>query len=193
MKFTLSWLKEHLDTNWDISSICSTLTNIGLEVESVINRSEELAPFKVAKVLNTHKHPNADKLKVCEVKSDLGTYQVVCGAPNARKGMLGIFAPENSFIPGTKLKLKKTKIREVESCGMLVSEKEMGLSDEHEGIIEVDQKYNIGDSFSEIYGLNDPIIEINITDWIVLLRNIIIFILIFNFLLLKKEDPEKKI
>ncbi len=163
MKFTFSWLKEHLDTNWDINNICNTLTNIGLEVESITDRSQELAPFKVAKVLNAYKHPNADKLKVCEVKSDNGTSQVVCGAPNARTGMLGIFAPENSFIPGTKLKLKKTKIRDVESCGMLVSEREMGISDEHEGIIEVDKKYNIGDSFSEIYGLNDPIIEINIT------------------------------
>ncbi|PPR46202.1 MAG: Phenylalanine--tRNA ligase beta subunit [Alphaproteobacteria bacterium MarineAlpha5_Bin8] len=163
MKFTLSWLKEHLDTNWDLNKISSTLTNIGLEVESITDRSEELAPFKVAKVLNAYKHPNADKLKVCEVKSDNGTYQVVCGAPNAKTGMLGIFAPENSFIPGTKLKLKKTKIRDVESCGMLVSEREMGISDEHEGIIEVDQQYKIGDSFSVIYGLNDPIIEINIT------------------------------
>ena len=163
MKFTLSWLKEHLDTDWDINSISSTLTNIGLEVESITDRAEELAPFKVAKVLSAKKHPNADKLKVCKVKSDIGIYQVVCGAPNARKDMLGIFAPENSFIPGTKLKLKKTKIRDIESCGMLVSEKEMGISDEHEGIIEVDQKYNIGDSFSAIFGLNDPIIEINIT------------------------------
>ena len=163
MKFTLSWLKEHLDTKADIKLIENTLTNIGLEVESVEDRTEELKPFTVAKVIKVNKHPDADRLKVCDVKTNKGDFQVVCGAPNAREGMLGVFAPENSFIPGTKLKLKRSKIRGVESCGMLVSEREMGISDEHEGIIEINQKYKVGDSFSKIYGLNDPIIEINIT------------------------------
>ena len=164
MKFTLSWLNEHLDTtNWNLEDIISKLTNIGLELESVIDKSTELKPFTVAKVLNATKHPDADRLKVCEVETIKGTFQVVCGAPNAKKGMLGVFAPENSFIPGTNLKLKKSNIRGVESCGMLVSEREMGISDEHEGIIEIDKKYKIGDSFAEIYGLNDPIIEINVT------------------------------
>ena len=163
MKFTLSWLREHLDTKADIKIIESTLTNIGLEVESVVDRTEELKPFTVAKVINVNKHPDADRLNVCEVKTIEGNFQVVCGAPNVKTGMLGVFAPQNSNIPGTKVKLKKTKIRGVESCGMLVSEREMGISDEHEVIIEIDQKYKIGNSFSEIYGLNDPIIEINIT------------------------------
>ena len=163
MKFTIGWLKEHLDTTHEIKDLCSTLTNIGLEVESIIDRSEELKPFTVAKVLNVSKHPDADKLKVCEVETIKGTFQVVCGALNAKTGMLGVFAFENTYIPGTKIKLKKSKIRGVESCGMLVSEREMGLSDEHEGIIEIDQKYKVGDSFSAIYGLDDPIIEINIT------------------------------
>ncbi len=163
MKFTLDWLKEHLDTKKDLNTIIETLTNIGLEVEKVEDKSEEFKDFSVAKVLKAEKHPNADKLKVCQVKTVNGNFQVVCGAPNAREGMLGIFAPENSYIPGTKLNLKKTKIRGVESCGMLVSEREMGLSDEHEGIIEVKSNYKIGDSFSKIFSLDEPVIEINLT------------------------------
>ncbi len=163
MKLTLSWLREHLNTDADIKVIETTLTNIGLEVESIEDRTEELKPFTVAKVINVTKHPDADRLKVCDVKTIKGTLQVVCGAPNVKNGMLGVFAPENTYIPGTKIKLKKSKIRGVESCGMLVSEKEMGLSDEHEGIIEINKKYKVGDSFSTIYELDDPIIEINIT------------------------------
>jgi len=163
MKFTLSWLREHLDTDADIKGIGSALTNIGLEVESIEDRAEELQPFTVAKVINVNKHPNADRLKVCDVETIKGNFQVVCGAPNAKTGMLGVFAFENTYIPGTKIKLKKSKIRGVESYGMLVSEREMGLSDEHEGIIEISQKYKVGDSFSAIYGLDDPVIETNIT------------------------------
>jgi len=163
MKFTLSWLREHLDFSSSLGEIETALTNIGLEVESITDRSEELKPFTVAKVLKASKHPDADRLKICDVQSVNGNFQVICGAPNAKTGMLGVFAPVDSYIPGIDLKLKKTKIRGVESCGMLVSEREMGISDEHEGIIEVDQKHKIGESFSEIFGLNDPIIEINIT------------------------------
>jgi len=163
MKFTLSWLREHLDFTASLTEIETTLTNIGLEVESILDRSVELKPFTVAKVLKASKHPDADRLKICDVKTVEGNFQVICGAPNAKTGMLGVFAPVDSYIPGIDLKLKKTKIRGVESCGMLVSEREMGISDEHEGIIEIDQKYNIGDPFSEVFGLNDPIIEINIT------------------------------
>ena len=110
MKFTLSWLYEHLDTKADIKTIESTLTNIGLEVESVEDKSEQLKPFSVAKVISAEKHPDADRLKVCEVKTNTGNYKVVCGAPNAKTGMLGIFAPENTFIPGTKMYLKKSTL-----------------------------------------------------------------------------------
>ena len=163
MKFTLDWLKDHLDTSKDLKTITDTLTNIGLEIESVEDKSEDFKNFTVAKVLKAVKHPDADKLKVCKVKTINGDFQVVCGAPNAREGMLGIFAPENSYIPGTDLHLKKTKIRGVESCGMLVSEREMGISDEHDGIIEIKDDYKIGDQFGKIFKLDEPIIEINLT------------------------------
>ena len=163
MKFTLDWLKDHLDTYENLNTITDTLTNIGLEIESVEDKSEIFKNFTVAKVLKAEKHPDADKLKVCQVKTIKGNFQVVCGAPNARQGMLGIFAPENSYIPGTDLHLKKTKIRGVESCGMLVSEREMGISDEHDGIIEIKDNYKIGDLFSKIFPIDEPVIEINLT------------------------------
>ncbi len=163
MKFTLDWLKDHLETSKDLKTIADTLTDIGLEIESVEDKSEVFKDFTVAKVIKAEKHPNADKLKVCKVNTINGEFQVVCGAPNARTGMLGIFAPENSYIPGTDLHLKKTKIRGVESCGMLVSEREMGISDEHDGIIEVKENFKVGDQFSKIYKLDEPVIEINLT------------------------------
>ena len=163
MKFTLSWLKDHLDTNKDLDTIVDTLTNIGLEIENVEDKSKTFNDFTVAEVLKAEQHPDADRLKVCTVKTIDGTFQVVCGASNARQGMKGIFAPENSFIPGTGLKLKKSKIRGVESCGMLVSEREMGISDEHDGIIEIDAKFTLGEKFIEVFNLDDPVIEINIT------------------------------
>ncbi len=163
MKFTLDWLKDHLDTSENLNTITDTLTNIGLEIESVEDKSEIFKNFTVAKVLKAEKHPDADKLKVCQVKTINGNFQVVCGAPNAKEGMLGIFAPENSYIPGTDLHLKKTKIRGIESCGMLVSEREMGISDEHDGIIEINDNYKIGDLFSKIFTIDEPVIEINLT------------------------------
>ncbi len=163
MKFTLDWLKDHLDTSEDLKTITETLTNIGLEIENIEDKSNEFKDFSVAKVIKAEKHPNADKLKVCQLETKNGEFQVVCGAPNAREGMLGIFAPEHSYIPGTKLHLKKSKIRGVESCGMLVSEREMGISDEHDGIIEVDKKHKIGELFSKIFKLDEPVIEINLT------------------------------
>lgn len=163
MKFTLSWLKKYLDTNASLEEICEKLTDIGLELESVEDRAATFAPFKVAYVESAEKHPDADRLKVCMVKTEDGVEQVVCGAPNARTGMKGVFAPNGSFIPGLDFKLKKTKIRGVESNGMLVSEREMCLSDEHDGIIEVDESYEIGTPMAEVFGLDDPIIEIGLT------------------------------
>ena len=163
MKFTLSWLKDHLDTTADIKTIVNTLTNIGLEVEFVEDKSEKFKYFTVAKVVSATKHPNADRLKVCEVQTNKGNFQVVCGASNAQTGKLGIFAPVDTFIPGTKMHLKKSEIRGVESCGMLLSERELGISDEHEVIIELSNVHKIGDPVAKIFGFDDPVIEINIT------------------------------
>ena len=163
MKFTLSWLKDHLDTTADIKTIVNTLTNIGLEVEFVEDKSEKFKYFTVAKVVSATKHPNADRLKVCEVQTNKGNFQVVCGASNAQTGMLGIFAPIDTFVPGTKMHLKKSEIRGVESCGMLLSERELGISDEHEVIIELSNVHKIGDPVAKIFGFDDPVIEINIT------------------------------
>ena len=164
MKFTLSWLKRHLDTDATLGEISTALTAIGLEVEEIIDQAKDFEAFTVAYVEKAEKHPDADKLKVCSVKTaNHGTLQVVCGAPNARAGMKAIFAPDGSYIPGLDLTLKKTKIRGVESNGMLVSEKEMCLSDEHKGIIELEGNYEIGTPMAEVFGLDDPVIDIALT------------------------------
>ncbi len=163
MKFTLSWLKDHLDTNANLEEITTTLTAIGLEVEGVEDLSAQFAPFKVAHVISAEKHPDADRLKVCKVDTGEGTVQVVCGAPNARTGMKAIFAPVGSYIPGLDVELKKGVIRGEASEGMLVSEREMCLSDAHEGIIDLDDKWDIGTPMATIFGLDDPVIDIAIT------------------------------
>lgn len=163
MKFTLSWLKDHLDTDASVSDIASTLTRIGLEVESVQDKAAELAPFTVAYVVSAEKHPNADKLRVCLVDTGTEKLQVVCGAPNARTGMKGVFARSGTVIPATGLELKKSSIRGVESNGMLCSEREMGLSQEHDGIIELAADAPVGAPFAEVMGLLDPLIEIKLT------------------------------
>ncbi|MCB1537691.1 MAG: phenylalanine--tRNA ligase subunit beta [Rhodospirillales bacterium] len=164
MKFTLSWLKEHLDTTADLDSIVTTLTAIGLEVESVEDKAAIYAPFKTAKVVSAEKHPDADRLRVLMVDAGDGKpVQVVCGAPNARAGMTGVFAPEGSYIPGLDTILKKGVIRGVESCGMMVSEREMKLSDEHTGIIDLPAETAAGLPMAPLFGLDDPVIEINLT------------------------------
>ena len=163
MKFTLSWLKNHIDTDADIDTIGARLTMLGLEVEDIADRAKDLAPFTVAYVKEAKPHPNADKLRVCIVETAHGTHQVVCGAPNARTGMKGVFAPVGSHIPGTNLDLKKGTIRGVDSNGMLVSMREMGLSDEHDGIIELADDAPVGEPFARLLGLDDPVIDINVT------------------------------
>ncbi len=163
MKFTLAWLKEHLETPAGIDEVADRLTHVGLEVEEVSDRAKELAPFTVARVVRAERHPDADKLKVCVVDTGAGEVQVVCGAPNARTGMKGVFAASGTTIPGTGLHLKKTKIRGVESNGMLCSEREMGISDEHTGIIELADDAPVGEPFAAIAGLDDPVFEIGIT------------------------------
>lgn len=163
MKFTANWLKDHLDTNASLDEITKKLTSVGLELEGVEDRAAMFAPFKVAYVEKAEKHPDADRLKVLVVDTGKEKVNVVCGAPNARQGMKGIFAPDGSFIPGTGITLKKGMIRGQESNGMMVSEREMGLSDAHDGIIEVDDKYPLGTPFADIYNLNDPVIDISVT------------------------------
>jgi phenylalanyl-tRNA synthetase beta chain len=164
MKFTLSWLKEHLETHASLDEIGEKLTMIGLEVERVEDKAKKLAPFTVARVISAEKHPNADKLKVCLVDIGEGApVQVVCGAPNARAGMMGVFARPGTHIPGTGLDLKVGKIRDVESRGMLVSAREMGISEDHAGIIELPANAPIGKPFAAIMGLDDPMIEIAVT------------------------------
>jgi phenylalanyl-tRNA synthetase beta chain len=163
MKFTLSWLADHLDTDAGVDRIADTLTHIGLEVESVTDKAKELAPFTVARVVSAEKHPNADKLRVCMVDTGKEVLQVVCGAPNARAGMKGVFAHAGTTVPATGVELKKSAIRGVESNGMLCSEREMGLSEEHDGIIELPEDAPIGAPFAEVMGLADPLIEIKLT------------------------------
>jgi phenylalanyl-tRNA synthetase beta chain len=163
MKFTLSWLKDHLDTQADLKTITDTLTAIGLEVESVTDNGAVLAPFTVAYVIKAEQHPNADKLRVCQVDIGGETVQVVCGAPNARTGLKAVFARSGLTVPATGLVLKPSEIRGVASNGMLVSECEMGLSDAHDGIIEMPEDAPLGVPFAQVLGLDDPLIEINIT------------------------------
>ncbi len=163
MKFTLSWLKDHLDTDAPVDKIAETLTAIGLEVEVIDDKAKALAAFTVAYVVSAEKHPNADKLRVCIVDTGKEKLQVVCGAPNARAGMKGVFAHAGTTIPGTGVELKKSAIRGVESNGMLCSEREMGLSQEHDGIIDLPADAPVGAPFASVLGLNDPVIEIKLT------------------------------
>jgi phenylalanyl-tRNA synthetase beta chain len=163
MKFTLSWLKEHLDTKAKLGEIADTLTRIGLEVEELFDPAARLAPFRVAEVVRCEKHPNADKLSVCEVDTGKERVQVVCGAPNVRVGLKGIFAPVGAYVPGIDLTLTKAKIRGVESHGMLLSERELELSDEHTGIIELDPRAKVGSPAAAALGLGDAVIEVAIT------------------------------
>ncbi|NIA67932.1 phenylalanine--tRNA ligase subunit beta [Pelagibius litoralis] len=163
MKFTLAWLKDHLETEASFKEITDTLSMIGLEVEGIEDRAEALKAFTVARVKEARQHPNADRLRVCIVDTGREEVQVVCGAPNAKTGMLGVFAPVGSYVPGTEITLKAGNIRGEESNGMLVSEREMGLSDDHEGIIELSEDVPLGTPFARVAGLDDPVIEIAIT------------------------------
>ena len=163
MKFTWKWLLDHLETDRNLSDILETLPKLGLEVASVVNLAEDLKSFVSVEIIDLKKHPNADKLNVCKVFDGRKTYSVVCGAPNAKLGMKSVFANIGTFIPGLNLKLKKGKIRGEESFGMLCSEKELTLSEYHDGIIELESSSELGMSVSDIMDLNDPIIEIEIT------------------------------
>jgi phenylalanyl-tRNA synthetase beta chain len=164
MKFTFRWLREHLDTDHALGTITEKLTMIGLEVERVEDKGKLLAPFIIARVVEAKQHPNADRLRVCMVDTGDGKpVQVVCGAPNARTGMKGVFVPPGAFIPGKDMTLQVGTIRGVESRGMLVSEFEVQISDNHEGIIELPDDAPVGASYAQWAGLDDPMIEINLT------------------------------
>lgn len=163
VKFTLAWLKDHLETEASLPEIADALNGVGLEVEEIIDPAEKLAPFTVAKVKEARKHPNADRLKVCDVETVDGLVQVVCGAPNARTGLVGIFAGPGTHIPGTGLDLQKGNIRGVESAGMLCSERELEISDDHEGIIDLEGDFEIGTPAAAALGLDDAVIDIGIT------------------------------
>jgi phenylalanyl-tRNA synthetase beta chain len=164
MKFTLAWLKEHLDTDRSLGEITGKLTMIGLEVERVEDQGAALAPFVIARVVEAKQHPNADRLRVCMVDTGAGDpVQVVCGAPNARSGMKGVFVPPGAYIPGKDMTLQVGTIRGVESRGMLVSEFELKISDDHDGIIELPDDAPVGASFAKYAGLDEAVIEINLT------------------------------
>ncbi|MES0129236.1 phenylalanine--tRNA ligase subunit beta [Mesorhizobium sp. M0029] len=164
MKLTLSWLKDHLDTDATLNEIVERLTSIGLEVEHVDDKAG-LKPFVIAKVLTAVQHPDADRLRVLTVDTGNGAapVQVVCGAPNARAGLIGAFAAPGAYVPGIDVTLTVGKIRGVESHGMMCSERELELSDEHNGIIDLPADAPVGTSFAAYAHLDDPVIEINLT------------------------------
>jgi phenylalanyl-tRNA synthetase beta chain len=164
MKFSRSWLKTHLDTDATLSEITDTLTRIGLELEDVEDRGAPLAAFRIAQVVEAVQHPNADRLRVCKVDTGRGELvTVVCGAPNARTGMKGVFAAPGSYIPGTDLALKVGEIRGVRSAGMLLSAREMGLGDDHAGIIDLPEDAPVGMPYPQWAGLDDPVIDVSVT------------------------------
>jgi phenylalanyl-tRNA synthetase beta chain len=163
VKFTFSWLKEHLETDHSVDEIAEKLSLIGLEVDGIEDKAKLLAPFVVGHVTAARQHPNADRLKLCTVDMGSGTFEVVCGAPNARAGIKGVYAPEGSWIPGSDMTLKKSKIRGIESCGMLCSERELLLSEEHDGIIELPDDAVVGAGVAELLGVSDAVIEIGLT------------------------------
>jgi phenylalanyl-tRNA synthetase beta chain len=164
MKFTLSWLKEHIETDATVEDIVLALTRIGLEVEGVENPAEKLAPFVVGYVLTAERHPQADKLQVLTVDAGTGeTLQVVCGAPNARAGMKGVFGPPGAYVPGSGITLKVAAIRGVESRGMMCSVRELELGEEHDGIIALPEDAPVGAAYAQYAGLDDPVIDVAIT------------------------------
>jgi phenylalanyl-tRNA synthetase beta chain len=167
MKFTLSWLKDHLKTKATVDEIATRLSAIGLEVESVDNPADKLGAFRVARIVEAGRHPNADKLQVIQVEVEKGAplLEVVCGAPNARAGLVGVFAPLGTYIPGSKLTLEKKPVRGVVSNGMMCSAAELELSAEAAGIIELpaDMASHVGERYVEVMGLADPVFEVKLT------------------------------
>lgn len=163
MKFTKNWLFDYLQTNLKLEDILEGLLSIGLEVEQVIDYANKLKEFTVAEIISANKHPNADKLQVCNVNTAKGVKEIVCGAPNARAGIKVIFADSNTFIPGLGVTLKESEIRGIKSSGMMLSEKELDISNNHGSIIEVASDFKVGDVASKALGLDDALIEVAVT------------------------------
>ncbi len=163
MKFTLSWLKDHLDTAADVDTVSDALTRIGLEVEGIENPGAKLAAFRVAKVLTAERHPQADKLQVLSVDAGDGPMQVVCGAPNARAGLVGVFGMPGATVPANGMVLKVAEIRGVVSNGMMCSTRELELGDDHDGIIELPADALVGTAYPDYAGLNDAVFDVSIT------------------------------
>jgi len=165
VKFTLSWLKEHLDTDASLEKLADKLTMIGLEVENIDDKAKALAPFTIARVISAEPHPNADRLRVCMVDTGNGgtPVQVVCGAPNARAGLVSVFSSPGTFIPGKNITLGVGTIRGVESRGMLCSASELQISEDLDGIMELPTDAPVGASYAQWAGLGDPVLEINLT------------------------------
>ncbi len=163
MKFTLGWLKEHLDTDATVDQVADTLNAIGLEVEGIENPAEKLSAFRIAKVLTAAPHPQADKLQVLSVDAGDGPLQVVCGAPNARAGLVGVFGAPGAVVPSNGMVLKVAAIRGVESNGMMCSVRELELGDEHDGIIELPEDAPVGASFAGYAGIDDPVFDVAVT------------------------------
>lgn len=163
MKFSLSWLKSWLDTQASLEEILATLNKIGLEVEGVENKAEALKPFVIAEVIEAVQHPNADRLRACRVNAGGQELSVVCGAPNARTGLKVVFAPAGAVVPASGMVLKVGEIRGVKSEGMLTSFRELGLGEEHDGIIELPADAPVGENYTQWAGLDEPVVEISIT------------------------------
>lgn len=167
MKFTLSWLKDHLDTEASLDEILTTLSAIGLEVEGVEDPASKLGAFKVARIVEAKKHPNADKLQIVQVEVEKGKplYEVVCGAPNARAGMVAVFAPIGTYVPGLDVTLVEKPVRGVVSNGMMCSGAELELDEDSEGILDLpaDWAERVGEAYIDVAGLNDPVIDVSLT------------------------------
>ena len=163
MKFTLNWLRDHLDTSRSLDEICKGLVSLGHEVEEVIDPAKNLSDFRIVEIRDVNPHPEADRLKVCSVDDNGTLLQIVCGAPNARVGLKTVLAPVGSYVPGIDIIIKKSNIRGQESNGMLCAFSELALDGNSDGIIELAEHAEIGTSYIEHADLNDPIIEIAIT------------------------------
>ena len=164
MKFTLSWLKEHLETAAPLAAIVEALTRVGLEVEGMEDPAAALAGFRIARVLSAERHPQADKLQVLMVETGEGApLQVVCGAPNARAGLVGVLGTPGAVVPANGMVLKVAAVRGVESNGMMCSARELQLGEDHDGIIELPANAPVGTAFADYAGLADPVIDVSVT------------------------------